>query len=572
VLGSFSTDRRPLQLGKTPTVQPKQSPRSLPPSGRESAPSRNLAFDFQRSEFDTAAQPYETFQTTTDEPLPRHWNMNGINIGESLRRALEVCEAAFDDIVDKSADGVVVVNPVGTICFANAAAESMLGRSTGELLGEPFGMPVGAGETFEMKLPSTDQGCHFAEIRVVATHWQGSPALLATLRDVTQRNRALRRRDEFLAMLSHELRNPLAAISSAASVLARPDLDGDAFARARGVIERQCAQMTRLLADLLDVSRATRAKIELRKKCLDLVDVIIEAVDAVRGEAEAVGQTVSLVASVDMIPVDGDAVRLHQVFVNLLSNASKFSGAGSPIRVMVGIEEDQAVVKVRDQGIGMTPEVLEAVFQPFVQLDSSLDRPGEGLGLGLAIADCLIKLHGGAVRASSEGLGKGSEFCVRLPLSRSRPESAPTLADAATETALRVVIVEDNADVGEMLKTLLECVGHQVEIAADGLTGAELIERMHPDVALIDIGLPALNGYQLAQRIRSDDAHRDVYLAALTGYGQAADQEKALSSGFDTHIAKPVSVEHLRRLLASRQRVRLNVAAAEEAHAELPAR
>ncbi len=300
--------------------------------------------------------------------------------------------------------------------------------------------------------------------------------------------------------------------------------------------------------------------------------MIIEAVDAVRGEAEAVGQTVSLVASVDVIPVDGDAVRLHQVFVNLLSNASKFSGAGSPIRVMVGIEGDQAVVKVRDQGIGMTPEVLEAVFQPFVQLDSSLDRPGEGLGLGLAIADCLIKLHGGTVRASSEGLGKGSEFCVRLPLSRSRPESAPSFADAATDTALRVVIVEDNADVGEMLKTLLECVGHQVEVAADGLSGAELIERTHPDVALVDIGLPALNGYQLAQRIRSDDAHRDVYLAALTGYGQPADQEKALSSGFDTHIAKPVSVEQLRKLLSSRRRLRVNAAAAEEEHAELPAR
>lgn len=544
-------------------MQPQQPPRPLPLSTQNPAQPPKLAYEFERSEFNTTAEPYEIFQTTTDEPFPRNWNVNGINIGESLRRALEVCEAAFDDIVDKSADGVVVVNPGGTICFANAAAESMLGRSTGELLGEPFVMPVGPGETFEMKLPSTDQSCHFAEIRVVATNWQGAPALLATLRDVTQRNRALRRRDEFLAMLSHELRNPLAAITSAASVLARPNLDEDAFAKARGVIERQCAQMTRLLADLLDVSRATRAKIELRKECLDLVDVIIEAVDAVRGEAEAVGQTVSLVSSEDMLPVDGDAVRLHQVFVNLLSNASKFSGANSPIRVMIGIENEQAVVRVRDQGIGMTPEALEAVFQPFLQLDSSLDRPGEGLGLGLAIADSLIKLHGGTVRAASEGLGKGSEFCVRLPLSQSRPESAPTSTDAATETALRVVIVEDNADVGEMLKTLLECAGHHVEVAADGLSGAELIERTLPDVALVDIGLPALNGYQLAQRIRSDAAHREVFLAALTGYGQPADQEKALSSGFDTHIAKPVSIEHLRKLLASRRRLRADAATAE---------
>jgi signal transduction histidine kinase/ActR/RegA family two-component response regulator len=484
--------------------------------------------------------------------------MSGTNISDSLRRALEVCEAAFDDIVDKSADGVVVVNTGGTICFANAAAEAMLGRSTGELLGEPFGVPVAPGETFEMKLPSPEHRQHFAEIRVVATHWQGAPALLATLRDVTQRKSALRRRDEFLAMLSHELRNPLAAITSAASVLAAPDLDATSFAKARGVIERQCAQMTRLLADLLDVSRATRAKIELRKECVDLLDVIIEAIDAVRGEAEAAGQTLSFVSTVDSIPVDGDAVRLHQVLVNLLSNASKFSGEGTPIKITASIEGEQAVVRVRDQGIGMSAEMLEAVFQPFVQFDSSVERSSEGLGLGLAIVDGLVKLHGGTVKASSGGPGKGSEFCVRLPLSVSQPDPTPPPAPAGKDMPLRVVIVEDNADVGSMLKTLLEHVGHQVEIAADGLRGAELIERTLPDVAFVDIGLPELNGYQLAQRIRADEAHRGVYLAALTGYGQPADQDKALSSGFDTHLAKPVSVEQLRKLLTARRNARAN--------------
>jgi signal transduction histidine kinase/ActR/RegA family two-component response regulator len=521
---------------------------------------RNLSFDFNPVELN-AMEPalesgYQPFDASAEMFVPRTWNTRGLDINEGLQRALDVCEAAFDDIVDKSADGVVVVNPVGTICFANAAAQSMLGRSLDELWGEPFGVPVKPGEIVEINLPSPEPGPHVAEIRVVATHWQGEPALLATLRDVTQRKQALHRRDEFLAVLSHELRNPLAAISNAASVLGRDDLDEDTFANARTVIERQCGQMTRLLSDLLDVSRATRGKIELRKECLDLVDVIIEAGDAVRRDLDTSGQTLSIVSTNDSIPVDGDAVRLQQVLVNLLSNASKFSDAGTTIKLSAGIEDDEAVIRVRDQGIGMSAEMLDAVFQPFMQLDSSHDRAAEGLGLGLAIVDGLVRLHGGTVQASSEGRGKGSEFCVRLPLSKSRPDIAPPPTVVADGEPLRVVIVEDNVDVRSMLKTLLEHVGHQVEIAVDGLSGAELIERLRPDVALVDIGLPKMNGYQLARRIRDNDAHRDVYLAALTGYGQPADQERALSSGFDAHVAKPVSLDQLRKLLGSRRHSR----------------
>jgi two-component system CheB/CheR fusion protein len=545
-----------------------------PRLGRESVNPRSLAFDFDRpSDVPLpAVDSSPSFQPATAESfIPRHWNTHGVNLHESLQRALEVCEAAFDDIVDKSADGVVVVNPVGTICFANAAAETMLGRSMDELLGEPFGIPVKPGETVEMNLPSPDPEPHVAEIRVVATRWQGEPALLATLRDVTKRKRALHRRDEFLAILSHELRNPLAAITNAASVLARNDLDRGTFDNARTVIERQCGQMTRLLADLLDVSRATRGKIELRKECVDLVDVIIEAGDAVRREIDEAGQTLSIISDKDSIPVDGDAVRLQQVLVNLLSNASKFSGAGTTIKLVASVEGQAAVIRVRDQGIGMSPEMLEAVFQPFMQLDSSEDRGGEGLGLGLAIVGGLVRLHGGSVRAFSEGRGKGSEFCVRLPLSNSQPQVAPAVAIADESEPLRVVVVEDNSDVRIMLKTLLEYVGHHVEVAVDGLAGVELIERSHPDVALVDIGLPKMNGYQLAKRIRGHEAHRDVYLAALTGYGQPADQERALSSGFDAHVAKPVSLEQLRKLLAARRHPRANDQTVEEQRAELSA-
>jgi signal transduction histidine kinase/CheY-like chemotaxis protein len=540
----------------------------------DSVASRDLAFDFDRPTDVPlpAADSPPTFQASPAEHfLPRQWNTQGVSDSESFQRALEVCEAAFDDIVDKSADGVVVVNPTGTMCFANAAAQSMLGRSLDELWGQPFGVPVKPGETVELTLPSPDPDPHVAEIRVVATHWQGEPALLATLRDVTKRKQALHRRDEFLAILSHELRNPLAAISNAASVLARGDLDAVTFDNARTVIERQCSQMTRLLADLLDVSRVTRGKIELRKECVDLVDVIIEAGDAVRRDVDEAGQTLSVVSTEDSIPVDGDSVRLQQVLVNLLSNASKFSDRGTTIKLTASVEDDLAIIRVRDQGIGMSPDMLEAVFQPFMQLDSSEERAGEGMGLGLAIVGGLVRLHGGSVLASSEGRGKGSEFCVRLPLSNAQPAIAPqsTIADAVEP--LYVVIVEDNTDVRSMLQTLLAYAGHRVEIAVDGLAGVDLIERTNPDVALVDIGLPKMNGYQLARRIRANEALRDVYLAALTGYGQPADQERALSAGFDAHLAKPVSLEQLRKLLTSRRQSRAAARPLGEEHAEFSA-
>jgi two-component system CheB/CheR fusion protein len=540
----------------------------------DSLNSRNLAFDFDRPTDVPlpAADLPPTLQATPAEHFaPRQWNTHGVSVSESLQRALEVCEAAFDDIVDKSADGVVVVNPTGTICFANAAAQSMLGRSLDELWGQPFGVPVKPGETVEMTLPSPDPGPHVAEIRVVATHWQGEPALLATLRDVTKRKQALHRRDEFLAILSHELRNPLAAISNAASVLARGDLDAVTFENARTVIERQCSQMTRLLADLLDVSRATRGKIELRKECVDLVDIIIEAGDAVRRDVDEARQTLSIVSTEDKIPVDGDAVRLQQVLVNLLSNASKFSDAGTTIKLTAGVEDEEAIIRVRDQGIGMSSEMLEAVFQPFMQLDSSEERAGEGMGLGLAIVGGLVRLHGGSVQASSEGRGKGSEFCVRLPLSKAQPAAPPASTIADVGEPLYVVIVEDNTDVRSMLQTLLAYAGHRVEIAVDGLAGVELIERTNPDVALVDIGLPKMNGYQLARRIRGNEALRDVYLAALTGYGQPADQERALTAGFDAHLAKPVSLEQLRKLLTLRRQSRAAASPISEQQTELSA-
>jgi two-component system, chemotaxis family, CheB/CheR fusion protein len=487
----------------------------------------------------------------------RHWHLDGVNIGESLKRALQICEAAFDAIVDKSADGVIVMDPQGTIYFANAAAESMLGRPPGELLGERFAIPVVPGTTVDIDLLKKGAPARIAAMRVVLTSWEGNQAYLVTLRDVTERKQAedkareaVRRRDEFLAILSHELRNPLAAISNAVTVLGSGELDGRTFEKARGVIERQCGQISRLLEDLLDVSRVTRRKIELRKECLDLCSVIADAVDAVRPQVDAARQTLVVKTSPAPIPVDGDPVRLQQILVNLLANASKYSQADDSIELSAEIDQSEAVICVRDHGIGLSDEMLNAVFEPFVQLQSSLDRAEGGLGLGLAIVEGLVRLHGGAVRAASAGKGKGSEFSVRLPLSKSEPKHRRIRTETRTDGPLRILIIEDNADVRSMLKTLLEFAGHRVEIAGDGLKGVEMIGLQHPDVALVDIGLPGLNGYELARKIRADKDCRDVFLVALTGYSQPSDRQRALSSGFHAHLAKPLDLEQLRQILA----------------------
>jgi two-component system, chemotaxis family, CheB/CheR fusion protein len=488
----------------------------------------------------------------------RSWHIDGLDLNDSLKRALDVCEAAFDAIVDKSADGVIVIDHQGTICFTNAAAEAMLGRATGELLGERFTIPVAVGKTAEIDLLKRGAPPRIAEMRVVATWWQGNPAYLATLRDVTERKQAedkareaVRRRDEFLAILSHELRNPLAAISNAVSVLGSGKLDGRTFDKARGVIERQCGQISRLLEDLLDVSRVTRRKIELRKECLDLCGVIADAVDAVRPQVDAARQKLVIKTAQSPILVDGDPVRLQQILVNLLSNASKYSQADDSIELSAEIERTEAVICVRDHGIGLSAEMLEAVFEPFVQLQSSLDRAEGGLGLGLAIVEGLVRLHGGSVRAASAGKGKGSEFFVRLPVSRGEPKNRQSRTVPRTDGPLSILIIEDNADVRSMLKTLLEFAGHRVEIAGDGLKGIEMIEGQHPDVALVDIGLPGINGYELARTICAEKECQDVFLVALTGYSQPSDRQRALSSGFHAHLAKPVDLEQLRQILAT---------------------
>jgi signal transduction histidine kinase len=652
---------------------------------------------------------------------------------EQYKRALQASEARFRNLIEKNADGVVVVRHDGVLLFVNPAAETLLGHKAEHLQGAMFGIPILPGETTEVDLPHGPEPNCVAEMRVVGIDWGGERAYLASLRNVTERKRsrealrflaeastalagsldttttlttmahlavphlaegclidllddgptvrrmaadcgeplwksfvaglqgrhmldmqtglglpqvlrsgavevchdvqdafletlaagpeqrcilqqlgckavlivplsarnhilgaitllstshsrrydtaglalardlarraalaldnarlydeaqhALRRRDEFLAVLAHELRNPLAGMLGAAQLMAK--LDGPlepALEQTRDVVERQGRHMSRLLDDLLDISRVTYDKIVLRKERLDLRAALAETVKANRPLVEEQG--VQLRVEVAAVPlwVDADPTRLEQVLANLLNNAAKYTPSGGHINVTAKEEGGQAVVRVRDDGLGIPPEMLTHVFDLFLQVEASLDRSKGGLGIGLTLVRRLVELHGGGVSAHSTGRGQGSEFVVRLPL---RPGPSPAANAGVGELARkcssrRVLLLEDNADARRMLRQLLECWGHEVEEVGDGVEGLARLRGGRVDVALVDIGLPGMNGYEVAAALRSGATLPRVFLIAVTGYGQPEDRQRALEAGFDAHLVKPVDLKELERIL-----------------------
>ncbi len=378
--------------------------------------------------------------------------------------------------------------------------------------------------------------------------------------DLTARKRAEeelrtadRRKDEFLAMLSHELRNPLAPIHSCLHILDRCAPGSEQAVHARAVIGRQVEQMTRLVGDLLDVTRIAHAKIHLRRERLDLCEVVGRTAD----DARSSFTTRNIELGIDRPPapmwVDGDGTRLAQAFGNLLHNAAKFTPEGGRVFVTLEQEGEAAVLRVSDTGVGIAPDLLPHLFQPFTQADRSLDRSGGGLGLGLSLVKSLIELHGGEVQARSDGLGRGAEFTLRLPLAT---EPAPAVESpseakaAASVPARRVLVIEDNADAATSLKDVLELDGHEVALALTGPEGLATARSFAPDLVLCDIGLPAMDGYEVAKAFRADRALQDIPLVALTGYATAEDQKKSAAAGFDRHLAKPVDIGTLGRILA----------------------
>lgn len=461
------------------------------------------------------------------------------------------------DLVAQSPDGLAVVDEWGVIRYANAAAEALLSGGRAACVGTKFPGAFAPGQTTEVRVPLRGLGFKIVEVCSAEAVWQHRRASLVTLRDVSERKRAeeaarhaIRRRDEFLATLSHELRNPLSAISNAAIVLRKQGVNPDTLVHAREIIERQCRQMTRLLEDLLDMSRIAQGKMQLQPQCHDLQVLVADAVDAVDALMREHELLLEVKLPSEPTYVDVDAVRIHQVLINLLSNAAKYSDRRRRVALTVGRDAGEAVISVRDEGIGMSDHVMASVFEPFVQAGASLTRSEGGLGIGLSLVKSIVELHRGTVTARSEGPGRGSEFVVRLPLSYSVPEAPKSVSPVRTARGLRVLVIEDNSDVRHMLKTLLELEGHDIEVAVDGLQGLEMIEFYQPDVALVDIGLPELDGYEVARQVRANPENENVYLVALTGYGERKDRRRALQAGFDAHLAKPVDLDSLTRLLS----------------------
>jgi PAS domain S-box-containing protein len=367
-----------------------------------------------------------------------------------------------------------------------------------------------------------------------------------------------RRKDEFLGMLAHELRNPLNAIAAANSLMDRVGAQDPRNQRLRNTVRRQTRHLARLVDDLLEVSRVTRGKMRLQPSPNDLVEVVRAAVDNSRPTIEARQQVLELVVPDGRVCVNADTLRLEQVFVNLLMNASKYSEPGARILVeLARTEPDRATVSVKDEGIGIPQEKLGAVFDLFFQVDQSLARSLGGLGIGLTIARRLVELHGGTIAARSQGPGHGSEFIVELPVTAEAIVADSALApDEQTDVegdVATVLLVEDNRDARETLRAWLEELGYCVYAAADGFEGLELARAQKPAIALIDIGLPGIDGYQLARTLRETEECRHTFLVAITGYGRPEDSARARESGFDVHLVKPVQPERLAHVIRTRR-------------------
>lgn len=494
---------------------------------------------------------------------------------EAERRIARKLQKTFDAIRDPlvivDTEGCVRQHNPSALELFEAGAEPPLGRHLADVLHH-----IVPRETMR-KLLARDDGrrreievtagerCFSLSVDPIAADQDGGEGAVVMLADITDRYRleeqhrrraeelALesRRKDEFLGMLAHELRNPLNAISAANTVLDRTGPHDAASVRLRTIISRQTRHLARMVDDLLEVSRVTRGKIELRKQPVDLVQVIRHAVQGSQTSIEARKQRIELSLPDAPVMIDGDDLRLEQIATNLIGNASKYSEPNRVIGVSVVEPPDGrpgAMLRVTDEGVGIPAEMLEAVFEPFVQVDPPLARSLGGLGIGLSMVKSLVEMHGGSVLAKSDGLGKGTEVVVELPVvDRPAAPAKPAQAEPLPNNGLKILVVEDNADTRELLETWLGMLGHEVETAPDGRAGLELIARIQPDLAFLDIGLPEMDGYEVAKNLRADG--HATYLVALTGYGRPEDRARALDAGFDDYIVKPLDQHSLEKVL-----------------------
>jgi PAS domain S-box-containing protein len=496
---------------------------------------------------------------------------------EGLRDA----EERFRTLADNIAQLAWMADGSGTIFWYNQRWFDFTGTSMDEMRGsgwqklhhpdhlvrvvEKLRRCFAAGTVWEDTFPlrSKDGSYRWFLSRAVPIRDDGGKVLrwFGTNTDVTAQREvedalkeADRRKDEFLAMLAHELRNPLAPIRTAVQVLNLIGSGGADEVRMREMIERQVVHMTRLIDDLLDVSRIAQGKVQLRMSRCDLVGIVRDVAEDYRPILEGGGLKLAVELAHEPLWLEGDHTRLAQVVGNLLHNANKFTSAGGTIAVRLQVDRAAhvAVVSVRDTGIGIEPAMLARVFEPFVQADASLDRSRGGLGLGLALVQGLVHLHAGTVEAHSEGLGRGATFTLKLPLEHPAQVAPAAATHTAAETrgGLRVLIIEDNRDAADSLRDLLVLLRYEVEVAYTGPAGLDAAQSFRPDAVLCDIGLPGLDGFAVARALRADEATRYSYLIAQTGYGQDEDQRQAREAGFDRHLSKPIDLKELQRILS----------------------
>jgi PAS domain S-box-containing protein len=496
---------------------------------------------------------------------------------ETLRQSEERFRLLVEAVKDYA---IYMLDADGRIVSWNPGAERIKGYSAGEVIGQHFSLfyPEEARRRRwpEQQLAAAREHGRFEDeslrvrkggstfwAHVVMTPVRDAAGRLRgyakVTRDLTDRKRiealekAERQTNEFLAMLAHELRNPLAPISNALNLLSRKPTTDPAELWVREVLQRQTGQMTRLVDDLLDVSRITRAAVVLDKKPIDLRSIVRNAADASRQWFDERRQAFEVLLPEERLMIEADEVRMNQVVQNLLHNAAKYTPEGGHITVTVGSEDGQAVVRVRDSGVGMPPDLLTSAFDLFRQGGQGLDRRQGGLGVGLTLVQRLVTLHNGGVEAHSEGPGRGSEFMVRLPLREEPAIVRESAAQAAPRSgpgpARRILLVDDNRDAAQALRLLLEADGHEVRVADDGASGLDLAQAYRPEVVLLDIGLPKMDGYEIAQRIRRDPQLQGTVLIAVTGYGQMHDRARASASGFHHHLVKPVEFSSLQEVL-----------------------
>jgi PAS domain S-box-containing protein len=510
------------------------------------------------------------------------------DIGERKRaeEAIRTSEARKTAFFQTALDCIISMDHEGRVLEFNPAAERTFGYREDEVLGKELAtliippalreqhrrglahyLATGQGPVLDRRLEMIGMRSDGTELPVELTVARilvgGPPIFTAHLRDITDRkelenrlrqyiadlSEADRRKDEFLAMLSHELRNPLAAIDYSMQLLSSSP---NQLLLATEITQRQVRQLTHLIDDLLDVSRITTNKIQLRKEAVDAGVLVSRAIGSARPAIEERNHKLAVDIANQEMPLFVDPTRIEQVIVNLLTNAAKYTPEGGHISVKAYPENEHVVIKVRDSGVGIPQEMLTRVFELFTQLEPTLDRARGGLGIGLTVVRHLTEMHGGTVSAASEGLGKGSEFSIHLPLSSTCDSAATPMAAPTIRSGLRVLVVDDNVDTARTLSLLLQALGCTTKEVNEGPPVVDTAKSFQPDAILLDIGLPGLDGYQIARLIRQTPELSHVRLIAITGYGQRQDHERSRDAGFDDHLVKPVQFDSLVKTLTAK--------------------